>query len=715
VLLAGAGAVAALVWLLGPLVSLGGFRPLEEAVPRLVLVVVVLAVWAVAWRRSAARHRAADDAFTRFLVPPSRTSAGREGKGNRTATWARWLPPVLARALSGAFSGAFSGAGGGHGRDDFPADLRDADVAAASEELDVLRDRLADALARLKADRFSGRRGGRYLYQLPWYLVIGAPGSGKTTALAASGIAALPGGGGEPPAFTGLGGTRQCDWWFTEEAVLIDTAGRYVTQDSRAAVDARAWTGLLDLVKARRPRQPLNGVLLTVSTSDLARWSDLERRDHAQAIRRRLAELDAHLGVRVPVYVLVTKIDLLAGFPVFFETLDAAARTQVWGSTFAMSGPLAGSGIAPGLDGGGVPGDAVADAFGGLMARLERRLAERLHHEPDINRRSLAFAFPAQVEALGERLGDMLDGAFAPDDTGGRPLLRGIYLTSGARGGVPVNLLDVGPPVPPAEPAEGPSQGIFLERLMREVVFAEANLVGLDQELEAGRRLNRNLAAGGALAAAALVVVLWIVGASRSESLVERIDAAVTQASGYWKALDTAPRSLARVDDADFPALLPALDALRAIPGAWEERRGTAAAPALSGGLWQGARLGAEAFSLYRQALRSQFLSRLVLRLEEQLRSGGARRDYLTQALRAYFMLGGREPLDAAVLAEWMARDWLTMLPAAEDIPKRQALSRHLNALLEVRFASVPLDDELVDRVRDILARLPAGARPVAP
>ena len=36
----------------------------------------------------------------------------------------------------------------------------------------------------------------------------------------------------------GVGGTRNCDWWFTDEAVLIDTAGRYTTQDRTATVDA---------------------------------------------------------------------------------------------------------------------------------------------------------------------------------------------------------------------------------------------------------------------------------------------------------------------------------------------------------------------------------------------------------------------------------------------------------------------------------------------
>ena len=50
-------------------------------------------------------------------------------------------------------------------------------------------------------------------------------------------------------AVAGVGGTRLCDWWFTENAVLIDTAGRYTTQDSDAAVDRAGWDAFLDLLK----------------------------------------------------------------------------------------------------------------------------------------------------------------------------------------------------------------------------------------------------------------------------------------------------------------------------------------------------------------------------------------------------------------------------------------------------------------------------------
>ena len=115
------------------------------------------------------------------------------------------------------------------------------------------------------------RQGKRdYLYDLPWYVLIGPPGSGKTTALVNSGLKfPLSPRRQRRRRSPALGGTRYCDWWFTEDAVLIDTAGRYTTQDSDATGDKQSWLAFLDLLKKNRPRQPINGVIVAISLEDL--------------------------------------------------------------------------------------------------------------------------------------------------------------------------------------------------------------------------------------------------------------------------------------------------------------------------------------------------------------------------------------------------------------------------------------------------------------
>lgn len=138
------------------------------------------------------------------------------------------------------------------------------------------------------------------------------------------------------------GGTLHCDWWFTNEAVLIDTAGRYARHDdggeaSAAQRNAGEWQGFLGLLRKHRPGAPLNGVILTLNVADLTAQSPAERLAACAALRARLAELRETLGIRFPVYLVVTKMDLLPGFSEYFRTLTSHLRAQIWGFTLPYS------------------------------------------------------------------------------------------------------------------------------------------------------------------------------------------------------------------------------------------------------------------------------------------------------------------------------------------------------------------------------------------
>ena len=560
------------------------------------------------------------------------------------------------------------------------------DEAAAEEEAE-LRAKLTDALAKLRTA--TGGKGG-YLYDLPWYAIIGPPGSGKTTALLNSGLE-FPLAEGR---VGGVGGTRFCDWWLTDRAVLIDTAGRYTTQDSDADSDKAGWERFLDLLKKNRPRQPLNGVLVAFGVDMLARLDTAQREAHARSVRRRIKELETRLGQRLPVYFIVTKSDLLPGFTEYFDDLDKDQRRQPWGFTFPVKAPPEGTVTQFGAE------------FAALSERLMARLIERLQNERGPAQRALIAGFPTQFASLEAPLQAFMQGAFGGSKLDPAPFLRGVYFTSGTQEGTPLDRLagalsrSFG--LDPARPAAAMGQkgrAYFLGRPLNDVIFNEARLAANDRGLESRRRIIQI----GSWAAALLLMLgggIWGWTAMNAESAREaRLAAAVTAAE---QAGTGAP--LARVQSPDLSGVLAYLEANRALPPA-------AAGNGPAFGLSQEEMLTSGAQSAYRRALDRVLLPRLLARLETQIREGIQRPDFLYEAVRVYLMLGKQGPLDRGLVREWFALDWQQAFPGAVNQPGREALTRHIDALMAGTLATYPLDGALVDQARRVFSRLPMAQR----
>ena len=344
----------------------------------------------------------------------------------------------------------------------------------ATPEVSLLAKRFADALGVMHRARFVGSNGSRRSpTELPWYLFIGAPGSGKTTALMHAGLRFPMGDVPGDATLHRVGGTSNCDWWLTDEAMLLDTAGRYTTDD--LDTDRAAWLGLLDLLKLHRPRRPLHGVIVTLSVYDLLHWNDDEITRYAGQVRERVVELQMRLATRLPVYLVVSKADLLAGFNEFFAELDGEQRAQVWGVTFDRSEVHAEPGrLRQRFD----------EEFDVLERRLYALLPARLQDERDLQRRGAVYRFPQQFRGVRPMIGTFLDAAFGAGWTGERPLLRGVYLSCGTQQGSPIDRVvatlsrsfNLERKVQP--PNVGTGKTFFLRRLLREVIFGEAGIAG---------------------------------------------------------------------------------------------------------------------------------------------------------------------------------------------------------------------------------------------
>ncbi len=649
-LIIGAIALGACIWFFGPLLAFGETRPFDSQTSRIITLAALAALTLIIVLIIMLRRRSSDKEMTETIVEST--------------------------------------------KDDDPGD------AAVQAELREMQENMREALGFLRKSKLGGKFSRKHLYQLPWYIIIGPPGAGKTTAIVNSGLNFPLAEKMGKKAMGGVGGTRNCDWWFTNDAVLLDTAGRYTTQDSDADADSAGWAGFLDMLKKHRKRQPINGAMIAISLSDLSLQDEITRKNHARAVRTRLHELRERLGVRFPVYVLFTKADLVAGFAEFFDNLGSEEREQVWGFTLPYE---------KGKKTDENPMAAFGTEFETLLAQLGNRSLERMQSEVDYQRRSLIAGFPSQIASLRPVAEEFLGEVFQDSRFADRQFLRGIYFTSGTQEGTPIDRLMMGMArtFGIGRQAIGSGQGtgrsFFLTRLLGDVIFREAGLVSADDKVE--RRYRWVIR--GAIAAGVLVLAgfstIWTMSFLGNQDLIKDAREEVEEYQTLVAQIPGSP-----IADQDIPKVVPPLNILRDMPG--NPAQGDAEPPTeLTWGLYQGDAVGTESAQTYRGALNSLLLPRLLYRLEEQMQANMNDSTLLYEALKIYLMLGLQGPMDKDLIKQWMTIDW-TLAYAGQD-QLRTDLTGHLDNLLSQPMQEIALNGPLVDQIQGLLSETPLAQR----
>ena len=260
---------------------------------------------------------------------------------------------------------------------------------------------------------------GNPLYVLPWYMFIGEHGSGKTTALKNSGLTSKF---ASPPQAAGMSGTRNCDWWYFEQAIIIDTAGRYALHQDEAA-DRDEWRLFLAQLAKYRKKEPLNGLIISVSADKLLKFSPDEIQEEGKKIRIRIEELMQSLGAKFPVYVLVTKSDLVYGMKQFCDLLPETSHDQAFGY---LNEDFSGEVV-----------QIVDKAFNSLSEKAGNYRLRMANTPGDTKLPPEVILFPEEFATLKKGLAGFIEGAFNKSIYQEQPFLRGIYFTSARQSGEP--------------------------------------------------------------------------------------------------------------------------------------------------------------------------------------------------------------------------------------------------------------------------------------
>lgn len=452
-------------------------------------------------------------------------------------------------------------------------------------EVETLRRDFEGAVQGLRASKL-GARGRDALYGLPWYVVIGPPGAGKSTALQNSGLE-FPSIPGANQPHRGFAGTRHCDWWLSNQAVLLDTAGRWSLSE-----DQEEWDAFVDLLKEHRSKQPLNGIMVAISVAEL--MDEGTRATAARRVRERVEEIMSRLGFVLPVYVLFTKTDLIAGFAETFSGLDADARGQIFGFT---ADPVGGTSY----------DELFAERFDELVRAVQGMVPSRLAAEPRAERRELILEFPVQLMAHREAARGFLSELFRENAFQHVPLFRGAYFTSGTQVGRPVDQLlakmgsafqgerTVAVPSPQMQ-----SRSYFLQDVFKSVVFQDTQMAMPNRERrERGRW--RVLGASLGLSLVSFLLLCTVVfGGCGNLALLHR---AQHLASG---------QSAEGAEGRRLPELRAVVEALR--------QHGKEGPPVhLALGLYQGREIYPAIRDGYLTRIRAQWLDNVLTRTEREL------------------------------------------------------------------------------------------------
>lgn len=547
---------------------------------------------------------------------------------------------------------------------------------------------------------------------LPWVLVLGPQGAGKTAAIRSSGVSFRDGLG--PERFIAAGDvtpTENIQFLASEQVVFLDTAGRYLC-DTPQHDDRREWLELLTILRNQRPAHPLAGVVLAVSATQLAGTSVDDPAQLGHGLRRRLDDLQRELATSVPVYLLVTRIDELAGM----QRLIASDP----GDRFGFSVELSGAGASKARR--------VAESpLAELALAIERRAFAQIERAATAEERGELYRAPAHFRRLVESTAALIGALFPDHGELDAPIWRGLYFASagstvptpGADPELQQIARDYGdPPQTGAGLPPSLARPAFLHGLFGVELPADRWVAAWSRKRRSQQQFRHGLRVILLGAAAVGGLSLSLGAAEANHRLLGRVSTAIG-------ALASAPGPATRILHPEHIAPLQQLHATL------REHREQGAPWTLRFGLYQGSALVDDVERAYFSNARDRLLVPLVTHAGTHLKSVQAQHHdgndpvpveqfwRTVDALHLYLLLT-RSNTGAVSLRDPAQQTWLaTHMPLAwtraaglrtHELTEAQAVSRSYIAELTRRPDDLATRDaELVESARRILRRTPRG------
>lgn len=599
-----------------------------------------------------------------------------------------------------------------------------------AQEVQALRQQMQDAIKTIRKSKIGDQTGKAALYELPWYMVIGNPAAGKSSAVLHSGLKFPFMEKTNKLSVKGVGGTRNCDWFFSTEGILLDTAGRYSVYEE----DRSEWLSFLNLLKKNRPKAPINGIIIAVSIAELTKNDPSYALDLAKNLRSRVQDLTEQLEVYAPVYVVFTKMDLVSGFRDFFNDYEQEERNQVWGATIPYPEDPENINIT----------DVFEEHFGILVNGLKDLSTTKLslRHQRTVS--PSLMTFPMEFQSLRPMIRTLMHALFEDNPFQFKPILRGFYFTSALQDGQVNSQMTLqmvqnydlhSPAIPLNAQQETADKPYFLQDLFSKVILKDKHLV--KQHKNRNKRSHRALATLAAVVTLCAAVGLWTWSYANNKQLTERVVADLQQVAQLQKNANGNLQSQLE----SLSILQSRIEQLES----YEENKPLS----LSFGLYQGDKLKQKLLAEYYNGINIIVLAPTTQNIEKFLTEVNTNADQLEvrteeskidaaseaatidtyiqsdptdvedayNALKAYLMLGNHDNLETSHLSDQMTRFWRNWLEANRADMPRDKMIRQAERVLSFTLAHVddptfPLiqnDLGLIDKTRSNLSKVSKG------
>jgi len=596
------------------------------------------------------------------------------------------------------------------------------------EELQLINQQMKDSIQLIRKSKLGDKKGNAALYELPWYMVIGNPAAGKSSAIYNSGLKFPFEETHQKMISAGLSGTRNCDWFFSTEGVLLDTAGRY----SVYAEDHSEWLGFLNILKKNRSKAPVNGLIVIVSIAELIGQSPENSLKLAKNLRARIQDLTERLEVVVPVYVVFSKMDLIAGFTEFFDCYETQEYNQAWGATLPYEQNSSQNAV-----------ELFEHHYNLLYDGLKGVSTTHLSRRHSQNISPSVMTFPLEFKTLKPALKSFISTLFEDNPYQFQPVFRGFYFTSALQEGIiespmtkqiaqEFHLSQIAQAEPSDHNIALQNHGYFLKGLFSNIILKDKNLV--KQHINPSRKRQRYLAFIGALLGVSIILGLWVWSYRNNQQLIADVQADLDKVVHLEKA---SGQQLST----QLEALLILQERLQQLDE-FDEHRPLK----FRFGLYQGNQLRETLKAEYLKGIRqivlqptqqniAQYLQR-VKNNEETLKANHINVEvkqvaktgqYLEpldtnpqdayNALKAYLMMSNPQYMDAGHLSDQVTRFWRSWVDANRGQMSRgdmiqqaeQVLSYAMTLTGDQQFPVLDADTQLVDQTRQVLLSVIRG------